>query len=164
MVFMWILAIAVVIYIIKGIIIVQQAEAVIVERLGRFERELGPGEIVELTADSLTQLAEPGKEMHICAFLWSYYGYSTSDYEGINVEAMRYRNGAIMAENDKKMGLAQDIDYVGGVPDSGTPHAIGYANREGRAWSTGSREPQDMEEKYNPGPMTRRCPAGMGRL
>ncbi len=95
------------------------------------ERELGPGEIVELTADSITQLAEPGKEMRICAFLWSYYGYSTSDYEGINVEAMRYRNGAIMAENDKKAGLAQDIDYVGGVPDSGTPHAIGYANKSG---------------------------------
>ena len=95
------------------------------------EKELGPGEIVELTPDSLTQLAEPGKEMRICAFLWSYYGYSTSDYEGINVEAMRYRNGAIMAENDKKAGLAQDIDYVGGVPDSGTPHAIGYANKSG---------------------------------
>ena len=95
------------------------------------ERELGPGEIVELTSESITQLAEPGKEMRVCAFLWSYYGYSTSDYEGINVETMRYRNGAIMAENDKKAGLAQDIDYVGGVPDSGTPHAIGYANKSG---------------------------------
>ena len=95
------------------------------------ERELGPGEIVELTADSITQLVEPGKEMRICAFLWSYYGYSTSHYEGINVETMRYRNGAIMAENDKNAGLAQDIDYVGGVPDSGTPHAIGYANKSG---------------------------------
>jgi len=95
------------------------------------EKELGPGEIVELTADSMIQLMEPGKEMRICAFLWSYYGYSTSNYEGVNVETMRYRNGAIMAENDKAAGLALDIDYVGGVPDSGTPHAIGYANKSG---------------------------------
>ncbi|MBR5538383.1 MAG: amidophosphoribosyltransferase, partial [Clostridia bacterium] len=92
------------------------------------ERELGPGEIVELTADSITQLAGPEKEMKICSFLWSYFGYSTSNYEGVNVETMRYRNGEIMAENDRKNGLAYDIDYVGGVPDSGTPHAIGYAN------------------------------------
>lgn len=95
------------------------------------EKELGPGEIVELSADACTQLMAPGKEMRICAFLWSYYGYSTSNYEGVNVETMRYRNGAIMAENDKAAGLAQDIDYVGGVPDSGTPHAIGYANKSG---------------------------------
>ena len=93
------------------------------------EKELGPGEIVEITADSLTQLASPGKEMRVCAFLWSYYGYSTSDYEGVNVEVMRYRNGEIMAEADMKTGLYNDIDYVGGVPDSGTPHAIGYANK-----------------------------------
>lgn len=95
------------------------------------ERELGPGEIVELTADSVRQLVAPGKEMRICSFLWSYYGYSTSNYEGVNVETMRYRNGAIMAENDKANGAAQDIDYVSGVPDSGTPHAIGYANQSG---------------------------------
>ena len=95
------------------------------------ERELGPGEIVELTADSVRQLVAPGKEMRICSFLWSYYGYSTSNYEGVNVETMRYRNGAIMAENDKANGVAQDIDYVSGVPDSGTPHAIGYANQSG---------------------------------
>ena len=92
------------------------------------ERELGPGEIVELTADGIMQLAGPEKEMRICSFLWSYFGYSTSNYEGVNVETMRYRNGEIMAETDRKNGLAQDIDYVGGVPDSGTPHAIGYAN------------------------------------
>ena len=66
--------------------------------------------------------------MKICSFLWSYYGYSTSNYEGVNVEIMRYRNGEIMAQHDKEAGIAQDIDYVGGVPDSGTPHAIGYAN------------------------------------
>ena len=95
------------------------------------ERELGPGEIVEITADGITQLVPPGDEMHICAFLWSYYGYPTSTYEGVNVEAMRYRNGAIMAASDTEAGNNQDIDYIGGVPDSGTPHAIGYANESG---------------------------------
>ncbi len=92
------------------------------------EKELGPAEIVELTADSMTQLSPPGKEMRICAFLWTYYGYSTSTYEGVNVEVMRYRNGKILAQHDKENGVAQDVDYVCGVPDSGTPHAIGYAN------------------------------------
>ena len=98
-------------------------------------RELGPGEIVELTPDSETQLAAPGEEMHMCAFLWSYYGYPTSTYEGINVEAMRYRNGAAIAERDMAQGRSMDIDYVGGVPDSGTPHAIGYANRTGKPFA-----------------------------
>ena len=92
-------------------------------------KELGPGEIVELTPNSMTQLAAPGKEMKVCAFLWSYYGYPTSIYEGINVEAMRYRNGAAIAERDLQQGRSMEIDYVGGVPDSGTPHAIGYSNR-----------------------------------
>ena len=91
-------------------------------------KELGPGEIVEITADGVTQLAEPGEEMKICAFLWSYYGYSTSNYEGKNVEVMRCHNGEIMARNDRELGKMTDIDYVCGVPDSGTPHAIGYAN------------------------------------
>ncbi len=95
------------------------------------EAELGPGEITEITSEKLTRLAEPGKEMKICSFLWTYYGYPTSNYEGVNVEVMRYRNGEIMAENDKQNGLCHDIDYVGGVPDSGTPHAIGYANESG---------------------------------
>ena len=94
-------------------------------------KELGPGEIIELTADGTTVLREAGKDMKICAFLWSYYGYSTSCYEGVNVEVMRYKNGKIMAECDRKNGVAQDIDYVSGVPDSGTPHAIGYANESG---------------------------------
>ena len=98
-------------------------------------KELGPGEIVELTPDSMIQLAEPGKEMRVCAFLWSYYGYPTSTYEGVNVEAMRYRNGASIAEQDIKRGVGADIDYVGGVPDSGTPHAIGYANRFGKPFA-----------------------------
>ena len=97
--------------------------------------ELGPGEIVELTPDGMTQLAAPGKEMRMCAFLWSYYGYPTSTYEGINVEAMRYRNGAAIAERDMEQGRNVEIDYVGGVPDSGTPHAIGYANRTGKAFA-----------------------------
>ena len=92
------------------------------------EKELGPGEIVELSPESMVQLAPPGKKKRICSFLWSYYGYPTSTYEGVNVEVMRYRNGAIMAQNDAKLGIAQELDYVGGVPDSGTPHAIGYAN------------------------------------
>ncbi len=95
------------------------------------EMELGPGETVEITLDGIKQLIPPGKEMKICAFLWSYYGYPNSVYEGKNVETMRYRNGEIMAQNDKKNGQAQNIDFVSGVPDSGTPHAIGYANESG---------------------------------
>ncbi len=91
-------------------------------------KELGPGEIVEITAEGVTQLAPPRKEMRICSFLWTYYGYSTSTYEGVNVEIMRTRNGEILARHDRKNGLCKDVDYVGGVPDSGTPHAIGYAN------------------------------------
>ena len=94
-----------------------------------FEKELGPGEIVEISTKGIKQLKQPGKEMKMCAFLWSYYGYPTSTYEGVNVETMRYRNGEIMAESDEREGLAQNLDYVSGVPDSGTPHAIGYANR-----------------------------------
>lgn len=94
-------------------------------------RELGPGEIVEISPDNVEVLAGPRTDMKICSFLWSYYGYPTSCYEGQNVEVMRYRNGRIMARTDKKNGVAQDIDYVAGVPDSGTPHAIGYANESG---------------------------------
>ena len=102
------------------------------EKLGyTYFRELGPGEAVELTPDGETVLLAPRKKKKICAFLWSYYGYPTSCYEGKNVEVMRYRNGRIMAKADKENGIAQDIDYVGGVPDSGTPHAIGYANESG---------------------------------
>lgn len=102
------------------------------EKLGyTYCRELGPGEAVELTPEGETVLLVPRKKKKICAFLWSYYGYPTSCYEGKNVEVMRYRNGQIMAKADKENGIAQDIDYVGGVPDSGTPHAIGYANESG---------------------------------
>lgn len=98
-------------------------------------QELGPGEIVELTPDSMEQLAAPGRKKRVCSFLWTYYGYPTSTYEGVNVEAMRYRNGEIMAANDAKSGFDGEIDYVGGVPDSGTPHAIGYANGSHRRYA-----------------------------
>ena len=90
--------------------------------------ELGPREIVRVRADGWETLSQPGKEMKICAFLWSYYGYPNSNYEGVNVEVMRYRNGERMAQDVKARGVAQDLDYVAGVPDSGLPHAIGYAN------------------------------------
>ncbi len=92
------------------------------------ERELGPGEIVELSSDYCRQLSPPGNEMKVCSFLWSYYGFPTSTYEGVNVEIMRYRNGKIMAQNDNALENAENVDYIVGVPDSGTPHAIGYAN------------------------------------
>ena len=94
-------------------------------------KELRASEIVEISTDGYTTLYEGTEEMKICSFLWSYYGYPTSTYEGKNVEVMRYRNGAIMADNDKKSGKNDSIDYVGGIPDSGTPHAIGYANKSG---------------------------------
>ncbi|HJC12234.1 amidophosphoribosyltransferase [Agathobaculum sp.] len=97
--------------------------------------ELGPREIVKVTADGFETLSPAGKDMRICAFLWTYYGYPNSNYEGVNVEVMRYRNGEIMARDDKKRGLAGDVDYIAGVPDSGVPHAIGYANECGKPFA-----------------------------
>lgn len=94
-------------------------------------KELNPAEIVKITADSTETLDAGGKEMKICAFLWTYYGYPTSKYEGVNVEIMRNRNGRILAKTDKKNSIVSDIDFVSGVPDSGTPHAIGYENESG---------------------------------
>ena len=94
-------------------------------------RELGPGEIVKLTPDEIIELEPPGKEMRICAFLWSYYGYSNSCYEGVNVEVMRYRNGELMARNEEHNRTMPEVDYVAGVPDSGIAHAIGYAAESG---------------------------------
>lgn len=94
-------------------------------------KELGPGEIGELSVDGYVELSAPHEKMRICSFLWSYYGYPTSTYEGVNVEMMRCRNGQIMARDEKINGTLPKIDYVGGVPDSGTPHAIGYANESG---------------------------------
>ena len=94
-------------------------------------RELLPGEIVKITADGVEVLAEGHTDMQICTFLWTYYGYPNSVYEGVTVETMRTRNGEIMAETDIKNGALPDVDYVCGVPDSGIPHAIGYSNRSG---------------------------------
>ena len=96
---------------------------------------LGPGEIVKITADGVQQLAAPGDKMKICAFLWSYYGYPNSNYEGVNVEVMRCRNGQIMARSEEENGTMPDVDYVAGVPDSGLPHAIGYANYSHREFA-----------------------------
>ena len=97
--------------------------------------ELGPREIVKVTEGGFETLSPAGKEMKICSFLWTYYGYPNSNYEGVNVEVMRYRNGAIMAQDDQKRGLAGDVDYIAGVPDSGVPHAIGYANECGKPFA-----------------------------
>ncbi len=103
------------------------------QKLGYYtHKELKAGEIVKLTAKSCETLS-PGvdEDLKICSFMWTYYGYPNAVYEGVTVETMRTRNGEIMAENDIKAGRLPDVDYVCGVPDSGTPHAIGYANRSG---------------------------------
>ena len=96
---------------------------------------LGPGEIVRVTENGVEQLAAPGDKMKICAFLWSYYGYPNSNYEGLNVEVMRCRNGEIMARDEAANGTLPDVDYVAGVPDSGVPHAIGYANQSHKTFA-----------------------------
>lgn len=97
--------------------------------------ELGPGEIVRLTADGYRSLSPAGDKMRICAFLWTYYGYPNSNYEGVNVEVMRNRNGEIMARDEARRGTLPDVDFVAGVPDSGLPHAIGYANQSGKTFA-----------------------------
>ena len=97
--------------------------------------ELGPGEIVRLTAEGYESLSPAGEEMRICAFLWTYYGYPNSNYEGVNVEVMRYRNGEIMARDEVAQGRLPKVDFVAGVPDSGVPHAIGFANRSGKPFA-----------------------------
>ena len=99
------------------------------------DHELGPGEIVRVSAEGWEQLARAGEEMRICAFLWTYYGYPNSNYEGVNVELMRYRNGEIMARDEIARGQLPKVEYVAGVPDSGIPHAIGFANRSGKAFA-----------------------------
>jgi amidophosphoribosyltransferase len=90
------------------------------------DRNLGPGEIVRITSDGVEQLSPPGERMQICAFLWIYYGFPASSYEGINVEEARYRCGAALARADDT-----PVDLVAGVPDSGVGHAIGYAAEAG---------------------------------
>ncbi|MGN0654010.1 MAG: amidophosphoribosyltransferase [Oscillospiraceae bacterium] len=94
-------------------------------------RDMKPAEIIKLTADGVEVLSEGTDKMRICTFLWTYYGYPNAVYEDVTVETMRIRNGEIMAENDIANGKLPDVDYVCGVPDSGVPHAIGYANRSG---------------------------------
>ena len=88
-----------------------------------FEYELGPGEIVLITPEGFEKVAPPKDKLKICSFLWVYYGYPSSTYEGMSVERMRYRNGALMSKNDDV-----EVDMVAGVPDSGVGHAIGYSN------------------------------------
>ena len=94
------------------------------------ERELGPGEIAVVTPEGVQSLSAPGKEMKICTFLWVYYGYPSSSYEGLSVEKMRYNCGRMLAKRDDA-----HPDTVAGVPDSGTAHAIGYANESGIPFS-----------------------------
>ncbi len=93
------------------------------------ERELGPGEIDKITPEGCEVLAPAGKKMRFCTFMWIYYGYTPSNYEGLNVEQVRYRCGAALAERDMKRGIHPDL--VAGVPDSGIGHAIGYSNHSG---------------------------------
>ena len=88
--------------------------------------DLGPGEIVSFDSENLIREKEPNKEMKMCSFLWTYYGYPTATYEGVNVETMRYRCGKKLRERDNV-----EVDAVAGVPDSGLAHAIGYANESG---------------------------------
>ena len=90
------------------------------------ERFLGPGEVVKITAEGVEELRAPQDRLQICAFLWVYYGYPASSYEGVNVEAVRYRCGTLLKERDDV-----EVDLVAGIPDSGTGHAIGYANAAG---------------------------------
>ncbi|NIM52812.1 MAG: amidophosphoribosyltransferase [Gemmatimonadales bacterium] len=92
----------------------------------RAAKYLGPGEVVRIDHEGVEQLAPPGSEMQICAFLWVYYGYPASSYEDINVEAVRYRCGECLAKRDDI-----EVDIVAGIPDSGTGHAIGYASAAG---------------------------------
>ncbi len=93
-------------------------------------KELGPGEIIVMTPEGVTTLAKPGSDMKICTFLWVYYGYPSSSYEGVSVEKMRYNCGDLLAKRDDAKP-----DIVAGVPDSGTAHAIGYANCSGIPFS-----------------------------
>ena len=106
------------------------------EKLGyRNVRELGSGEIVSITPAGLETLSPPREGMKICAFLWTYYGYPNSCYEGKTVETMRYRNGEIMAAHEQETGGIPDADMVAGMPDSGISHAIGYAHESGKPYA-----------------------------
>ena len=96
-----------------------------------YVRDIGPGEVVQISADGLRQVTPPGDRMQICSFLWVYYGYPSAFYEGINVEHARYRSGAAMAKRDTEL----ELDCAAGIPDSGVAHAIGYANEKGVEYS-----------------------------
>ena len=96
-----------------------------------YVRDIGPGEVVQISADGIRQVTPPGERMQICSFLWVYYGYASAFYEGINVENARYRSGAAMAKRDADLQL----DCAAGIPDSGIAHAIGYANQKGVEYS-----------------------------
>ena len=98
-------------------------------------RDIQPREALQITRDGITQVTTPGCKKQICSFLWVYYGYPNSNYEGVNVEVMRYNNGAIMARDEAARGVLPDVDYVGGIPDSGTPHAIDYATQSGKQFA-----------------------------
>lgn len=105
-------------------------------------KELGPGEIVFFDADHVQPLVKPGDKMKICTFLWIYYGYPSASYEGMSVEQMRYNCGAALAKRDNV-----HPDIVAGVPDSGTAHAVGYANE------SGIRSPVLLLNIRRPGPV-----------
>lgn len=101
-------------------------ESFAMTKLGyEMERELGPGEICKITSDEVVVLAKPGNKKKVCSFMWTYYGYPTAEYEGVNVEISRNRGGEIMAERDGNIG----VDTISGVPDSGLAYAIGYSNK-----------------------------------
>lgn len=95
-----------------------------------FLRDLGPGEIVQLSLNEIKQLKKPGSACQICSFFWVYFGYPSSNFEGINTESSRYRNGETIAENDDY----ENIDSICGIPDSGVAHAIGYSNASGKPY------------------------------
>jgi len=97
--------------------------------------ELGPGEVVFITENEIAKCVAPREEMKMCAFLWAYYGFPSSTYEGSNVEQMRYRNGESLARENLASGFGTDVDFVAGIPDSGTAHAIGYANSSGKPFA-----------------------------
>ena len=96
-------------------------------------KDLGPGEIVFVDENQCTTLKEAGEEMKICSFLWVYYGYPSSTYEGVNVEVMRNECGRLLAQRDKENSV--EVNSVAGVPDSGTAHAVGYSNESGIPFS-----------------------------
>ena len=96
---------------------------------------MGPGEIIKIDGNGIEQLSKPGDKMKVCAFMWTYYGYPNSNYEGVSVEVKRCKNGEIMARDEDLMDGIPDVDYVAGVPDSGVPHAIGYAHESGKPFA-----------------------------